>query len=508
VTTPDEARDRLAREYGVLPDVPESDDVNGSYHDIPEDHEFTDVGMAERFAVQHGANVRYVRAWNRWLYFDGCRWADNDVGEIEQLVVDTVSTLYADAVSASQQGNEFRVNQLHAAAKKYRNVRHLKSLLEAARTLPGVAVRPEDFDRHPYLLNVANGTVDLRTGDLSPHRPEDLITKIAQQEYRPDAECPLFERFLSEVFNGDAELIHFVKRAVGYSAIGGTQERILLILWGIGKNGKSTLIEVLSDAFGDYAKTTPVQTLLSRRSEIPNDVAALKGARFVHASESPEGRRLNESLVKAMTGNDTLSARFMRAEWFEFKPEFTIWLATNNKPRIEDPSEATWDRIRLIPFQVRFGERGAPEVDKDLPAKLQDELPGILRWIVEGAVEYQEYGLVPPDAVLAATEAYRTEQDALAEFLDECCVIKPDAWCSSSAAWTAYEAYLGKSARLIRTEFSKAMTARGFKQVRGRENGRQQRGYKGVGIVSDRQQEGMTDQDRLDVEDALSSERL
>jgi len=506
VTTNGEAADRLARDYGVL-----VDDISTAPPDIPESHEFTDVGMAERFADQHGSSVRYVKAWNRWFHFDGGKWSDNDLGEIEQLAVDTVSSLYIDAASASQQGNEFRVNQLHSAAKKYRNVRYLKSLLEAARTLPSIAVRPENFDQHPYLLNVANGTVDLRTGELSTHRSQDLITKIAGCEYQPEAGCPLFERFLSEVFDGDAELIRFVKRAVGYSAIGGTQERILLILWGIGKNGKSTLIEAISDALGDYAKSTPVQTLLTRRSEIPNDVAALKGARFVHASESPGGRRLNESLVKAMTGNDTLSARFMRAEWFEFKPEFTIWLATNNKPRIEDPSEATWDRIRLIPFQVRFGESGSPPVDKVLPAKLREELPGILRWIVEGAVEYQEYGLNPPDAVLAATASYRTEQDALAEFLDECCVIEAGAWCSSSSAWEAYEGYLGKSARLTRTEFNRAMTARGFKQVRRRDNRRLQRGYEGIGIASDRQPDssiGMTDQDWEDVEDALSSERL
>lgn len=506
MTTNGEAADRLARDYGVR-----VDDMSKARSDIPESHEFTDVGMAERFASQHGANVRYVKTWNRWVHFDGRKWADNETSRIEQMANESVAILYEDAAEASRKGDSGRVDHLHAAAKTYRNVRRRNALLEAAQSHPGIAVRPDDFDNAPYLLNVLNGTVDLRTAELLPHKAEDLITKIAGCEYRPDAECPLFGRFLSEVFDGDAELMRFVKRVVGYSAIGGTQERILMILWGIGKNGKSTLIETLSDVLGDYAKTTPVQTLLSKRSEIPNDVAALKGARFVHASESPEGRRLNESLVKAMTGNDTLSARFMRAEWFEFKPEFTMWLATNNKPRIDDPSEATWDRIRLIPFQVRFGERGAPPVDKYLPDKLRKELPGILRWIVEGAVEYQEHGLVPPDAVLAATEAYRTEQDALAEFLDDCCVIKADAWCSSSSAWEAYEGYLGKSARLTRTEFGKAMTSRGFERVRQRENERLQRGYKGVGILSDRRQDsttGMTDQDWADVDDALSADRL
>ncbi len=293
-------------------------------------------------------------------------------------------------------------------------------MVARAESLDGVPVLPEDFDKDPYLLNVANGTLDLRNGALLPHRRGDLISKIANVPYEPDAECPRWLAFLSRIFKGHDELISFVQRAVGYSLTGITTERCLFINHGEGANGKSTLMSVIDAMLGDYSKRMWTETLMQKRQSgaVPNDVAALKGARFLWTSETEEDGKLAEGLVKDLTGGDIMTARYLHQEFFSFKPEGKVWLSTNHKPQIRGTDRAIWDRIRLVPFDEVIPEA---ERDQHLLEKLRAELPGILAWSVKGGLDWQEHGLGTPHHVRSATEAYKAEMDVLAPFIEDQC---------------------------------------------------------------------------------------
>jgi putative DNA primase/helicase len=273
---------------------------------------------------------------------------------------------------------------------------------------------------------------------VRPHRREDLLTKVAPVRPDPAAACPVWEAFLARILP-DAPVRAFVRRAAGYSLTGLTTERVLFVLFGAGRNGKSTLLETLREVLGDYATVAPAELLLVKRSEgIPNDLARLKGARFVTAAETDEGRRLAEGVVKQLTGGDTLTARFLHAEFFDFKPQFKVWLSTNHKPVIRGTDAGIWDRLRLIPFTVRIPD---DEVDPGLPAKLRAEVAGIFNWLLAGLTEWREQGLDPPEAVLAATDGYRQEMDVLGAFLDDACLEEPQVRATAKALYGAYSAW-------------------------------------------------------------------
>src|SRR5215211_5860328 len=344
--------------------------------------------------------------------------------------------------------------------------------LYLARSETDVPVSPSELDINAWLLNCENGTIDLQTGDLRPHHREDLITKLVQAKYDPanPAEAPRFARFLEEVFGGDETLISFVQRFAGYSLTGSTEERVLAILHGRGKNGKTTLVELLREVLSDYARNTDVETLLIKKYQgVGNDVAALKGARFVSASEVEKGRRLAESKIKQLTGRDTVTARFLFGDNFDFKPEFTLWLSTNNKPLIQGTDDAIWDRIRLIPFDQRFEGAAA---DPRLPEKLREEAAGVLAWMVEGCIKWQRDGLGEPEKVLTATESYRAEMDTLAAFIDEECIVRPDAWCKFADLYTAYTRWCEESNERPekKRRFADSLTERGFEADNGAKN--------------------------------------
>ncbi|MGH2934975.1 MAG: DNA primase family protein [Gaiellaceae bacterium] len=392
----------------------------------------TDVGNARRLLALHGDDLRFIHTWRRWLVWDGRRWALDDTGESVRRMIDTVRRLAATAAAIDDADARKALMRHALGSEREARVRGALALAEA---LDGVPVLHDDLDADPLLLNVANGTLDLRTGELRPHARGDLITKLAPVDYQQDAAAPAFEAFMRRILP-DPDLRRFVVTLLGYSLTGLTTEQILVMLYGTGANGKTTLLELARTLFGDYGQQAPAETFLERRDTIPNDVARLRGARFVAATETGEGRRLNEVLVKRLTGGDTIAARFMRSEWFEFKPQFKAWLATNHKPEVRGTDEAIWRRIRLVPFAVTIPPE---ERDPALPARLRNELPGILNLAVKGCLDWQYDGtLSTPNAVTEATSGYRADSDHVGRFLDDCCILNPDARAKTGDLYNRY----------------------------------------------------------------------
>jgi len=433
----------------------------------------TDLGNARRFVVRHRNQARYCDMWSRWLVWDGCRWAPDGTLAILELAKDIPRMVYAEAAAIAD--DDIRKARVRWALRSESAIR-IRAMLDLARSAPPIATVPDVLDQDAWLLNVQNGTVDLRTGRLQPHNPADNITKLAPTDYHPDATCPKFLAFLADIMDGDEVMIAFLQRAIGYSLSGDTSERVMFILHGDGNNGKTTLLESIRATLGDYALRTPTTTLLASRNDtVPNDVARLKGARFVSASESEEGRYLAESVVKDITGQDTLSARFMRAEWFDFRPECKLWLGTNHKPRIRGTDNAIWNRIRLIPFTVTIPDA---EINPHLKDELQAERAGILAWAVRGCLDWQQNGLDTPSTVRAATTEYRDEMDTIGEFLDDCCVENAAAmatvkdihaaflrWCETNGEKGMSKNALGR--RLAEKGFSRDRDTTGARAWRG-----------------------------------------
>lgn len=442
----------------------------------PAGEPLTDTGNAERLVRLHGRDLRYVHTWARWLAWDGRRFAPDTSGEIHRRAKETVRAAYAESAQLSDADAR---KELARWATKSESAARIDAMIGLARA--EVPVAHEALDADPWVLNVPNGTLDLRTGELRPHRRSDLLTKLAPVEYDPSAEAPTWERFLERILP-DAAVRAFVRRATGYSLTADTGEQVLFLLWGSGANGKSTFLETLMAALGDYAMKTPAETLLARREgAIPNDVAALRGARLVAAVETEEGRRLAEARLKELTGGDTVSARFMRAEWFTFKPVAKLWVATNHRPRVKGTDEAIWRRIRLIPFTVTVPE---PERDPKLPERLRAELPGILAWAVAGCLDWQRDGLRPPDAVLAATSDYRAEQDVLGAFLEDRCVLAPECWVASAQLFGAYKRWCEETGEHAMTQrvLGLALGERGFTDARKGSGRARRRGWHGIGL--------------------------
>ena len=312
-----------------------------------------------------------------------------------------------------------------AAALKLRNVRVRQSAMDSATSNERFAHRAEDFDRDDYLFACANGVLELKTGTLRPGRREDLITLASRVEFDPTARCPRWLRFLTEVFAENDEMLAFVQTAVGYSLLGLTREEVFFILYGKGRNGKGTFLRVLLELLGDYGKNIDVSALIADKAanaKAPrNDVAAIVGCRFVTCQESREGAQLDETLIKALTGGDLITARFLYKEFFTFRPTWKIWMAIDHRPEIRGSDDGIWSRPKLIPFEVSFEGRE----DRGLKTALveRQELSGVFNWAAEGCRRYLSDGLQYPKAVTEATADYKADSDVIGRFIAECCVV-------------------------------------------------------------------------------------
>lgn len=419
-----------------------------------DDEPLTDVGNAERFVWHHGPNVRYVREWG-WMVWTGKHW-ERDELKARELMLETARAIHVEAANTADTEKQ---KAIAAWARKTQAAQRLQAALWCAQ--PMLATRTDEFDREPMLLPVLNGTVDLRTGKLHPHRREHMVTRLAPVFFSADARCPAWDKFLKRVLPDD-KVREFVQRFAGYSLTGLATEQVLAFLYGAGRNGKSVFLETLAAAMGDYHAPTRSESLsIARGGGIPNDIAALAGARLVTVSETPEGARLNESLVKDLTGGDTITARFLRHEFFQFRPQFKLWIRGNHKPQIRGTDDGIWRRILLVPFTVQIPER---EVDTDLPEILRGELSGIIKWAVDGCLAWQREGLRPPASVREAVNAYREESDILGTFLAECCELAPEYSDTAKNLFTAYKEWCDETGErpVTQKRFGISLAERGF----------------------------------------------
>jgi putative DNA primase/helicase len=392
----------------------------------------TDLGNAERVVARHGHELRCVA--NCWHVYDGQRWVPDTTSEADRLVCETVRSMRSEAAELEESEASKLVNWALKSEAKVK----IDAANALAKTMAPVVMTFDQFDADPMLLNVENGTLDLRTGELREYHREDYITKLAPVCFDLGATCPGWNAFLDRILAGNQNLIAYVQTAVGYSLTGLTGEQCFFTHFGSGANGKTTFAEVIRSQMGDYAVQADA-TLIMRRSAdaVRNDLARLQGARMVQIMELEEGTKLDERLVKNITGGDRLAARYLYKEHFEFNAECKLWIGTNHKPELGD-SEAIWRRVRRIPFEVFIPEA---ERDPDLVSKLKTELPGILNWALEGCLRYQAEGLGAPEEVSRAVAEYRMEEDQIGRFIAHRCFLDKTYGASSNHLHRAYMAW-------------------------------------------------------------------
>ncbi|MEU7584447.1 phage/plasmid primase, P4 family [Streptomyces sp. NPDC041068] len=359
----------------------------------------SDAMNAHALVAFNNGTIRYAAGLGFYTW-NGSVWVRSDMRVRQE-----IHRMGAALVLAGQ-------NQL---ARGFTMTSRIDALLTELCSVPNVSIGATDFDDRPDLLNFKNGTVDLRTGLMRAHDQADLLTYALDINYNPNATCPRWESFLAEIFPGMPDMPAYIQRLVGYGITGHTTEQGFGVLWGKGANGKSVLVDTLTSVFRAIARTTPFSTFEERKSGgIPNDIAALRGARLVMASEGESGKPMSESILKRVTGKDMISARFLRQEFFEFRPSFLLLLATNHKPKFKSQDEGLWRRVKLIPFTRWF----APEErDPALDRKLLAEAEGIAAWAVRGAVSWYRDGLRDPQVITGASQEYRETSDPLAGFL-------------------------------------------------------------------------------------------
>ncbi len=377
----------------------------------------TEWGNAKRLVESHGKVIRYVYPMSRWMIWDKTRWTNDETGAIWRLAKQLPKRLCEEAAASFD--SQTRENVMRWALQSERK-KVLQASLDLAWSEEGIGVMPGDFDADPGVVNTPSGVVDLSTGALEEARPEQMLSKLTSEPFEAKRDCPLWRRVLSEVFDGDEELIAYLQRAVGYSLTGDTSEHCMFMCYGSGRNGKNTVLDTIRTILGDYATVAdPRLFLASGQGDHPAGLADLVGRRLVMTSEVDEGQALAEGLVKRVTGDKVIKARFMHQNPFEFAVTFKLWMLVNDKPDINKQEEGIWSRIRIIPFKVFI----PPDKRiKGLSERLiAEEGPGILAWIVEGAREWARQGLNEPSAVTDATESYREEQDVIGDFLSETC---------------------------------------------------------------------------------------
>lgn len=462
---------------GVVSAVAEITNPKG-WQEAHTKYPLTDAGVAERIAEQHSKKMAYAPSLKRWIVYTGNHWDTSPANHEYNLAIETARSIHAEA-------DEIEDPEISDACHKFAAQSEQANRLDAGLKLARgkMPVSMDDLDGDPLLLNVSNGTLDLRRdGKLKPHNPRDLISRVIDITYDDNASCDNWLKFLDRVLDSNDDLIRFIQLAIGYSLTGRTDEQALFFLHGQGANGKSVFLALLGALLGEYGVKSGSGLIVARRQgEIPNDIARLRGVRVAIVAETDSGARLNEAQVKELTGGDKLNARFLHGEFFDFEPSHKLWLASNHKPVIRGTDLGIWRRIRLIPFAVTIPEK---ERDPKLIDKLKLDLPGILSWAVRGCRLWQEDGnLGAPDDVIAAVNEYRAEMDTVGLFLEEACISTQNARIESNKLYTVYVAWCEQNGvkSVSKTRLGLDLKNRGFESGRDESH----RFWRGIGLRDD-----------------------
>lgn len=410
---------------------------------------FSDEALALQFAGMHLGELRYVAKWAAWFIWSGTHWRRDEtlaaLGNVRSFCRAIAEDIKARPLSAEI-----------SSAKKIGAVERL------CRADQRIAATVDQWDADPWALNTPAGVVDLRSGELRPHRPEDHFSKITAVGPDGGERPALWLDFLDKVTGGDREIENFLQRVFGYCLTGDVSAHGMFFLYGLGGNGKSVAIETIAGILGEYHRRAPMETFMASHGERhPTDLAMLQGARMVTASEVEAGARWAESKIKTITGGDTIPARFMRGDYFEYRPQFKLILLGNHKPVLSSVDEAMRRRLHMIPFNVTIP---AAARDPELREKLKREWPAILQWCVEGALEYRQHGLKPPSPVAAASDEYLAAEDATTAWIDECCIRDVRRWAGTTALFNSWRQWADRNGEFVGSSkrFSQALQARGF----------------------------------------------
>ena len=376
--------------------------------------QFTDLTNTLYFLRAYEDSIRYCITWDKFLVWNGTNWEIDARGFVQERIPIFIHQMYRIMRFINDRILKSDFEKHLIKSESFRRIQAIVGLLKMQ---PSIKVIEKELDTDIYLFNVEGLTLNLKTGKAREPNIKNLITKKSRFIYEKDAECPTWNLFLMQIFNKDLQLIRFIQKAMGYALSGDVSEQCLFFLWGTGANGKSTFLNVMLELFGDYALSTGIETFMKKNSEQSNDIARLKGMRLVTTSEIEQGRQISESLIKMVTGEDALTARFLYGEYFSFKPTFKIFMATNHKPKIRGADNGIWRRIKMIPFTVTI----PPEQrDKNLTEKLIAENSGILNWLLKGYAMWKKEGLEEPAAVREANEEYRMDMDSVGTFVTDC----------------------------------------------------------------------------------------
>ena len=421
-----------------------------------------DQGRGLRMRDQFATVLKFNAVDKKWFFFNGSYWQE-DIGnqKVElaaERVANSIKKEKPELSFSTKTDEDKAMNEWYRFQKDSRS--HMAKMHMIDEFKKYVIVKHGEFDKEDMLLNTESGYVDLSNGELHDHDIDKKFSHQTLAEYSDNVDAPLWEKFLNQIFNNDEELIHYVQKAIGYSFTGSVDEQCLFILNGRGRNGKSVFSNVVSDVAGNYAKQMNVQTIVAKKNQsgsANSDIARLEGARIVTSSELNEGDRFDESLVKQLTGGDKILARFLYGSEFEYKPKFKIWMATNHLPIIRGTDDGIWRRIKIIPFNIQIPKE---KVDKKLEYKLKAEYTGILNWIVQGAIMWQQEGLEDPEAVTKVIETYRAEMDPLDAFLEECCTTGQNYSIKAREMYDAYHEWAKESEeyKMSMTKFGREMS--------------------------------------------------
>lgn len=426
--------------------------------------EFADDALALRFSHHFAGALRYVDAWGRWMAWDGAVWRKDETLAVYDLVRRVCRAASSDA----------RNPGLQTRLASGKTVAAVEKLARADRRHAATA---QQWDADPWVLNTPGGVVDLRTGETRAHAADDHLTKSTA--VAPGGDCPVWLEFLDQVTNSDRELIGYLQRVGGYALTGSIREHALFFAYGTGGNGKGTFLNIIQWIMGDYAVVSPSETFMARQGSAHlTELARLQGARLVVAQETSDGKSLDSARVASITGGDPITANFMRQDHFTFNPQFKLFISGNHKPGLQNVTQAMKRRFNMIPFDVEISK---DKMDQELPEKLRAEAPGILRWLIDGCLWWQDKKLNSPVAVKVATDDYFEAEDAFSQWAEECCTKRPDDWAAVSELFKSWEKWAKAAGEFVGSQkrFSQALISRGFPAERIN----QQRAFRRIAVI-------------------------